>query len=395
MTELQDRIRDAQFFTKIDLKNGYHLVRIKSGDEWKTAFRTRYGLYEFLVMPFGLCNAPATFQDIINHIFRDLLDQGLVAYIDDLLIYAATKDQHDQIVMEVLKRLRDNRLAISAEKCEWAKEEVEFLGYMIGRKGVRMSPEKVEGVLEWKPPKSLVEVQQFLGFANFYRRFIQDYSRIARPLTELTKGDGKNWLWTDEAERAFTEPKQRFTSASILAHFDPARQVIVETDASDFALGAVLSQRDDENRLHPVAFHSRKFSPAEINYEIHDKELLAVVDSFKHWRRYLKGAAYQVQVFSDHQNLEYFTTTKVLNRRQARWAQELSGIDFKIFYRPGTKNGKPDALSRRPEYRPEKGGGEDQPITTVLHSRHFAGVMGSSFIISATRLGSVPAVKWS
>jgi hypothetical protein len=395
MTELQDRIRDAQFFTKIDLKNGYHLVRIKAGDEWKTAFRTRYGLYEFLVMPFGLCNAPATFQDMINHIFRDLLDQGLVAYIDDLLIYAATKDQHDQIVMEVLKRLRDNRLAISAEKCEWAKEEVEFLGYMIGRKGVRMSPEKVEGVLEWKSPKSLVEVQQFLGFANFYRRFIQDYSRIARPLTELTKGDGKNWIWTDEAERAFTDLKQRFTSAPILAHFDPARPVIVETDASDFALGAVLSQRDDENRLHPVAFHSRKFSPAEINYEIHDKELLAVVDSFKHWRRYLEGAAHQVQVFSDHQNLEYFATTKVLNRRQARWAQELAGIDFKIFYRPGTKNGKPDALSRRPEYRPEKGGGEDQPITTVLHPRHFAGVMGSSFIISAARLGSVPAVKWS
>jgi hypothetical protein len=174
MSELQDRIRDAQIFTKIDLKNGYHLVRIKDGDEWKTAFRTRYGLYEFLVMPFGLCNAPATFQHMINHIFRDLLDQGLVAYINDLLIYATTKEQHDQTVTEVLTRLRDNHLAVSADKCEWGKEEVEFLGYMIGRKGVRMSQEKVEGVLEWKSPRSLVEVQQFLGFANFYRRFIQD-----------------------------------------------------------------------------------------------------------------------------------------------------------------------------------------------------------------------------
>jgi len=414
MSELQDRIRGAQFFTKIDLKNGYHLVRIKEGDEWKTAFRTRYGLYEFLVMPFGLCNAPATFQDMINHIFRDLLDQGLVAYIDDLLIYASTREKHDQIVTEVLKRLRDNRLAVSAEKCEWAKEEVEFLGYVIGRDGVKMSQEKVEGVLEWKTPKSLVEVQQFLGFANFYRRFIRDYSRIARPLTELTKGDGKSWTWTSEAEQAFTELKQRFTTAPILAHFDPTRPVIVESDASDFALGAVLSQRDSDNRLHPVAFHSRKFSPAEINYEIHDKELLAIVDSFKHWRRYLEGAAHQVQVFSDHQNLEYFTTTKVLNRRQARWAQELAGIDFKIFYRPGVKNGKPDALSRRPEYRPEKGGDEDQPITTVLHPRHFGSTpaahfestsaahpgptpaaTGSSFIISAARMGSIPAVRWS
>jgi hypothetical protein len=223
-------------------------------------------------MPFGLCNAPATFQDMIKHIFRDLLDQGLVAYIDDLLIYARTREQHDQIAMEVLKRLRDNRLAVSVEKCEWAKEEVQFLGYVIGREGIKMSQEKVEGILEWKSPKSLLEVQQFLGFANFCRRFIQDYSRIARPLTELTRGDGKNWTWTKEAELAFTELKQRFTSAPILAHFNPANPVIVETDASDFALGAVLSQRDEDNGLHPVAFHSRKFSPAEINYEIHDKE---------------------------------------------------------------------------------------------------------------------------
>jgi hypothetical protein len=139
ISELQDPIRDTQIFTKIDPKNGYHLVHIKDGDEWKTAFRTRYGLYEFLVMPFGLCNAPTTFQDMINHIFRDLLDQGLMAYIDDLLIYATTKEQHDQTVTEVLTRLRDNHLVVSAEKCEWGKEEVEFLGYMIGRKGVRMS----------------------------------------------------------------------------------------------------------------------------------------------------------------------------------------------------------------------------------------------------------------
>jgi hypothetical protein len=218
----------------------------------------------------------------------------------------------------------------------------------------------------------LNEVQSFLGFANFYRRFIRDYSRVARPLTELTKGEAKAWKWTTEGEQAFDELKLRFTTAPILAHFDPTRPVIIESDASDFALGAVLSQRDNENRLHPVAFHSRKFQPAEINYEIHDKELLAIVDAFKHWRRYCEGATHQVQVFSDHQNLEYFTTTKVLNRRQVRWAQELAGIDFKIYYRPGSQNGKPDALSRRSEYRPEKGGSENQPITTVLHKKHFA-----------------------
>jgi len=175
--------------------------------------------------------------------------------------------------------------------------------------------------------------------------------------------------------------------------------MLIETDASDFAIGAVLSQRDDEGRLHPVAFHSRKFQPAEINYEIHDKELLAIVDAFKHWRRYCEGATHQIQVFSDHQNLEYFTTTKVLNRRQARWAQELAGIDFRIYYRPGTQNGKPDALSRRSEYRPEKGGVENQPITTVLQGKHLANRQIAerqtrSFIASSARLASLPARGW-
>jgi hypothetical protein len=254
---------------------------------------------------------------MMNHIFWDMIDLGLLAYMDDLLIYAKTIEEHDDIVREVLKRLQLNKLAVSPEKYVWRQEEVEFLGYMIGREGIKMSPGKVEAVLEWRSPSSLTEVQSFLGFANFYRRFIRNYSQVARPLTELTKSNAKDWNWTHEAELAFRELKARFTSTPILAHFDPQRPVIVETDASDFALGAVLSQRNDENLLHPVAFHSRKFTPAEINYEIHDKELLAIVNSFKHWRRYCEGAVYQVQVFSDHQNLEYFTTTKVLNRRQA------------------------------------------------------------------------------
>ena len=159
--------------------------------------------------------------------------------------------------------------------------------------------------------------------------------------------------------------------------------MIIKTDTPDFAIGAVLSQRDKENRLHPVVFHSRKFQPAEINYEIHDKDLLTVVDTFKHWRRYCEGATHQVQVYSDHQNLEYFTTTKVLNRQQGHWAQELASIDFRIYYRPGTQNGKPDALSRRSEYRPEKGGVENQPIMSVLKRNHFEERLASTFICSS------------
>ena len=397
MQELQDRVQGAQWFTKMDLKNGFNLIRVREGDEWKTAFRTQYGLYEFQVMPFGLTNAPSTFQDMMNHVFSDMLDLGVLAYMDDILIYAKTEEEHDRRVKEVLGRLQQNGLAVSPEKCIWKAHEVEFLGYMIGRNGIRMSTDKVEAVLEWKTPRSLTEVQSFLGFANFYRRFIRDYSKVARPLTELTKKTEKTWEWTPEAGRAFTDLKNRFTTAPILAHFDPERPVIIETDASDFAIGAILSQRDDNNRLHPVAFHSRKFQPAEINYEIHNKELLAIVDAFKHWRRYCEGATHQVQVFSDHQNLEYFTTNKVLNRRQARWAQELAGIDFRIYYRPGSQNGKPDALSRRSEYRPGKGGSENQPITTILRENHFAEPdrQKRTFICSSARLASLPARKWA
>jgi len=288
----------------------------------------------------------------------------------------------------------NNGLAVSPEKCVWKKPKVEFLGYTIGRDGIEMSTDKVDAVLSGKTPNLLTEVQAFLGFANFYRHFIRDYSKVARLLTELTK-KMEQWSWNTEAEAAFQELKKRFTQAPILTRFDPTRPVILETDASDFAIGAVLSQRDEENRLHPVAFHSRKFQPAEINYDIHDKELLAIVDAFKHWCRYCEGAEHQIQVFTDHHNLEYFTTTKVLNRRKARWAEHLAGINFRIYYRPGTQNGKLDTLSRRSEYRPEKGGIENQLITTILEDKHLEERRTHSFICSSARLTSLPARKWN
>jgi len=216
MQELQDRVQGARWFTKMDLKNGFHLIRVREGDEWKTAVRTRYGLFEFEVMPFGLTNAPSTFQDMMNHIFSDMLDVGVLAYMDDILIYADTEERHDNTVREVLRRLQENGLAVSPEKCVWKTQEVEFLGYIIGQEGIKMSQEKVEAVLSWQRPNSLTEVQSFLGFANFYRRFIQDYSRVARPLTELTKKEaGKEWTWNPEAETAFKELKQRFTTAPV------------------------------------------------------------------------------------------------------------------------------------------------------------------------------------
>jgi len=218
MQELQGRVQGAQWFTKMDLKNGFHLIRIKEGDEWKTAFRTRYALFEFQVMPFGLTNAPSTFQD--------MLDVGVLAYMDHILVYANTEEDHDRMVKEVLKRIQNNGLAISPEKCTWKAAEVEFLGYVIGRDGIRMSDDKVQAVLDWKTLGSLTEDQSFLGFANFYRRFILNYSQVARPLTELTKKEsGKEWVWNPEAEAAFRELKHRFTTVPILAHFDQRSQL--------------------------------------------------------------------------------------------------------------------------------------------------------------------------
>jgi hypothetical protein len=320
MSELQDRVRGAKIFTKIDLKNGYNLIRIKPRDKWKTVFKTRYGLYEYTVMPFGLSNAPATFQNMMNHIFRDLLDLGLIVCLDDILIYAETEEEHDRIVTDVLKRLAENGLAISQDKCFWSTTRVDFLGYVISKDGIEMAQDKVQCIRDWERPRSLRDVQSCIGFANFYRRFIEGFSKIPKPLSDSTKGSPKDWIWTDAMTRSLEKLKHCFTTTPILTHFDPHPECIVETDSLDFALGSTLSQTTEDKKLHPNAFYSRKFSPAEINYEIHDKELLTIVDCFKVWRRYLEGSLHMVQVFTDHKNLEYFMTTKVLNRRQARWA---------------------------------------------------------------------------
>ena len=355
MDELKEHVRGAKWFNKINLKNGYHLIRIKEGDEWKTAFRCRYGLFEYTVMPFGLVNAPVEFQGMINNIFRDMLDLGISAFLDDLIKWSDTRLGLDDITREVLRCLRDNRLCIAPDKCEWAQQQIEFLGYIVSGEGVEMTEEKVDTIKKIAPVNSLKDVQHILGFANFYRRFIKDYSKIILPMTNSTFLNANDWQTSPEIERAQKQLVTAFTTVPVLRHFDHETPAIVKTDASNFALGGILSQYQ-EGRLHLIAFHSRKFTKVDINYDTADKELLAIVDCFKRWRRYLEGAKHQVQVISDHQNLELFQTTKVLNRRQARWAQELTGYDFKIYFRPGRQKGQADYLSCRPEYRLEKGG---------------------------------------
>ncbi len=354
ISELLDRLRSAKCFTKIDLRGAYNLVRIAEGEEWKTAFRCRYGHFEYLVMPFGLTNAPATFQHFMNDIFRDLLDQSVIVYLDDILIYSTNEEEHRKQVRLVLERLRSAQLYAKAEKCEFHRAEIEFLGYIISPSGVNMDSKKVSAITSWPVPKSVHDIQVFLGLANFYRRFVKGFSKIALPLTALLAKNAE-FIWSPSAQQAFDTLKSAFTTAPVLAHFDPSRKIVVETDASDFAIGCILSQYDEHGILHPVAFYSRKFTLAEINYEIYDKEMLAIVTAFREWRQYLEGSQHQIMVFTDHKNLEWFTTTKKLTRRQARWDELLAGYDFVIVYRPGSHGGKPDALTRRPDYRSEEG----------------------------------------
>jgi hypothetical protein len=343
-----DRLKHAKYFSKVDLRGAYNLIRIAAGEEWKTAFRTRYGLFEYLVMPFGLTNAPASFQQLMNEVLREFLDVSVIVYLDDILIFSETRERHILDVKAVLEKLRQNRLWAKAEKCRFFQSSVDFLGYIVSTDGVSMDPAKVNTILEWQPPKSVKDIQIFLGFANFYRRFIKNYSKITAPLTKLLRKESK-FTWNDAAQDSFDSLKKSFTTAPILTHFDPERNIVLETDASDFALAGIISHPAGHGRLQPIAFYSRKFNDAELNYEIYDKELLAIIACLKEWRAYCEGSRHKVTIYSDHKNLEYFNTSKVLTRRQARWMEFLSHIDFEIIYRKGSLMAKPDALTRRSE----------------------------------------------
>jgi len=354
ISDLLDSPRKARIYTKIDLRYAYHLVRIAEGDEWKTAFHTRYGAFEWSVMPFGLTNAPAAFQRFMNDMFSDLLDVCIVVYLDDILIYSDDIMQHQSHVKEVLKRLQKAGLYVKAEKCEFHSDSVEYLGYVLSPSGLTMSDTKVKTIQEWPEPKKMKDIQSFLGFTNFYRRFIFNYSDIVIPLTCLTR---KNTLWNFDDDRriAFNTLKQAFTSAPILTHWVPDAQLVVETDASDYALAAILSIMTKDNEIYPVAFYSRTFSTLELNYDVHDKELLAIFEAFKIWRHYLEGSALPIDVVTDHKNLEYFLTTKILMRRQARWSEYLSQFNLIIHFRPGRLGTKPDALTRQWDVYPKGG----------------------------------------
>ena len=350
--DIMSRVNGAKYFTKLDVRWGYNNIRIREGDEWKAAFRTNRGLFEPLVMFFGLCNSPATFQTMMNDIFRNLVEEGVVSvYMDDILIFTKTLEEHRSVVKRVLQILEENNLYLKPEKCVFEKAKVEFLGFILSEDRIEMDPVKIEGVRKWPQPKRVKELQSFLGFINFYRRFIEDFSKIARPLHDLTRKDTK-WNWEEKHQKSFETLKEKVTSAPILVQPDVSRPFKLETDASEFATGAVLSQLCDDGKWRPTGYLSKSLSDTERNYEIYDKELLSVVRALEEWRHLLEGATHTVDIYNDHRNLTYFMTAQNLNRRQARWSLYLSRFNFLMHHRPGKSSGKPDALSRRIDHQP-------------------------------------------
>ena len=346
ISDLIDKVKDAKLFTKFDIRSGYNNIRIKEGDEWKAAFITPKGLFEPTVMFFGLSNSPATFQRFMNDSFKDMIAEGwLIVYMDDMLITSRNKEEDIERTRRVLQRMKELDLHLKLKKCRFGVEEVDFLGLILRPGEIAMDPTKLSGIAEWPTPTKVKDVRSFLGFANYYRRFIGDYSNIARPLIDLTKKE-KQWNWSTNCQIAFDRLKEEFAKEPVLTLPDLDKPFAIATDASKDASGGILLQADSNGEWHPCSYLSQSFSPAERNYDIYDRELLAVIRGLKTWKHYLRGSPFPVKVFTDHKNLLYFKEPQKLNRRQARWMLDIGDYDLKLVHVPGKELAGPDALSR-------------------------------------------------
>jgi hypothetical protein len=337
--DLFDQLQGSQCFSKIDLRSGYHQLKIKDEDISKTAFRTRYGHYEFLVMSFGLTNAPAAFMDMMNRIFKPFLDQFVVVFIDDILVFSKSKDEHEQHLRLILQTLREHKLYAKFSKCEFWLDSVAFLGHVVSKDGVSLDPQKVEAIQKWPRPTSVTEIRSFLGLAGYYRRFIKDFSKISAPLTKLTQKHVV-FQWNELCENSFQQLKDCLTSAPVLALPSSGGGYAVYCDASRIGLGCVLMQHGKV-----IAYASRQLKRHEQNYPTHDLEMAAVIFALKIWRHYLYGET--CEIFTDHKSLKYIFQQKDLNLRQRRWMELLKDYDCTILYHPGKANVVADALSRK------------------------------------------------
>ena len=337
--DLFDQLKGASIFSKIDLRSGYHQLRIKYVDVHKTAFRTRYGHYEFLVMSFGLTNAPTAFMDLMNHVFRPYVYQFVVVFIDDILVYSKDRESHDTHLRVVLETLRKELLNAKLSKCEFWLNEVSFLGHIVSKEGIRVDPKKIEVVVEWKSPRNVTEIRSFLGLAGYYRRFVKGFSMIAAPMTRLLQKN-VNFEWSEKCQRSFEKLKAFLTEAPMLTQPTCGKEYVTFSDASLNGLGCVLMQ---EGKV--IAYALRQLKPHEKNYPTHDLELAAIVFALKIWRHYLYGE--KCFIYTDHKSLKYLPSQRELNLRQRRWMELIKDYDCSIDYHPGKANVVVDALSRK------------------------------------------------
>nr|GFA71467.1 putative reverse transcriptase domain-containing protein [Tanacetum cinerariifolium] len=332
MQELSTQLQDFLTEDLLDPVPHHEEHRVREEDIPKTAFRTRYGHYKFQVMPFGLTNAPTIFMDLMNRVCKSYLDRFVIVFIDNILIYYKNRKEHEGHLKLILKLLKEEELYAKFSKCEFWLSKVQYLGHVIDSEGIHVDPMKIEAIKDWESPKTPTEIRQFLGLAGYYRRFIEGFSKIARPMTKLTQKSVK-FDWGEKAEAAFQLLKQKLCSASILALPEGSENFVVYCDASHKGLSVVLMQKEKV-----IAYTSRQLKVHEKNYTTHDLELGAVVFALKMWRHYLYGTKYVV--FTDHKSLQHILDQKELNMRQRCWLELLSDCDCEIRYHPGKANAR-------------------------------------------------------
>jgi hypothetical protein len=337
--DLFDQLKDGRIFSKIDLRSRYHQVRIKYEDIRKTAFRTRYGHYEFTVVTFQLSNAPVVFMCLMNGVFREYLDKFVSVFLDDILVYSKTEKEHKQHLRMVLQVLREKQLFAKLSKCSFYQSRIHYLGHIISEEGIVVDPANIEVVKGWIVPKNVTEVRSFMGLAGYYRRFIAGFSRIAHPITSLQR-KGVKFQWTKECEKSFHQLKKLLTSSAILKIADPSEGFLVCTDACKEGLGGFLNQNG-----FVICFESKKLKEHESLYATHDLELASIIHALKKWRHYLMGKRFELR--TDHNGLKYLVDQPTLNSGQSRWLGFLCEYGFDIKPIKGKENKFVDALSRR------------------------------------------------
>ena len=340
--DMLNTLKGSKWFSTLDLASGYWQVAMHPRDREKTAFVTRYGIYEFNVMPFGLCNAPATFQRLMDRVYQDIAWKFVVVYLDDTIIYSKSFDEHLEHLRETFIRIRQAGLKLNLEKCNFWMQSLPFLGHIVTSIGIAPDPQKIEAVQKIQPPKTVTQLRSFLGLVGYYRQFIRDFSKIAQPLNQLLCKD-ISYKWDEPQQEAFEELKQRLVTAPILKYPDFDKFFILATDASYHGFGATLSQLDRDRKEHPVAYASKSLTKGEVNYGATELECAAIVWAIEHFHKYL-GTAKFVLV-TDHSALKWLQTTEPKGRL-GRWILKLQPYNFEIVHKPGRIHSNVDALSR-------------------------------------------------